>query len=138
MRVFRRGNGAMGCAGVGAALCLYACASAPPRITAPLSPDRAAVLFLATVDRIDYSPLVNSDLNWAIYMKVNRVLSGPSPGETFPFRVRNPTREGIEVGRKFRIRAVPFGPGYRIERFEHVKKAPRVPVKSENGSGAPK
>jgi hypothetical protein len=134
--VFRYGNGAVGCAGVAAALCLYACASAPPTATAP-PPDRATVLFLATVDRIEYSPLVNSDLNWTIYMKVDRVLSGPSPGDTFPFRVRNPTREGLEVGRKFRIKAVPFGPGYRLERLERLKNVPRVSVKPGKGSGTP-
>ncbi|MEI6634476.1 MAG: hypothetical protein WCP22_11765 [Chlamydiota bacterium] len=128
----------MGCAGVAVALCLCACASAPPGLTTAPPPDRAAVLFLATVDRIEYSPLTDSDLNWTIYMNVDRVISGPSPGETFSFRVRNPTREGIEVGRKFRIRAVPFGAGYRLDRYERVKTAPRGAVKSRNDSGTPK
>ena len=137
MKCFRVDNCAAICAALAAALCLYACASAPPGITTATPPDRTAVLFLATVDRIEYSPLTNSDLNWTIYMNVDRVLSGPSPGETFSFRVRNPTREGIEVGRKFRVRAVPFGAGYRLERLERVKKAPRVAVKSGNGSGTP-
>jgi hypothetical protein len=137
MRCFRVDDRAAICAALAAALCLYACASAPPGVTTAPPPDRDTVLFLATVDRIEYSPLINSDLNWAIYMKVDRVLSGPSPGETFPFRVRNPTREGIEVGRKFRIRAVPFGTGYRLDRLDRVKKVPRVAVGSGNGSGTP-
>lgn len=112
-------NGAAGaCA---AALLLGACTAtiprrgpAPPRVATPAS------TFIATVERIAYSPLVNSDLNWIVDVKVERVFSGPSPGETFSFRVRNPTRQGIEVGRSFRIRAVPSGRHYRVDQFERA------------------
>lgn len=126
MRAFRCKGVAAACAGVAAALLLHACASAPQGI-APVDPaaGRTAVQFRATVDRIEYSPLVNSDLNWAIYVKVDRILSGLSPGDVFSFRVRNPTREGIEVGRRFRIRAVPFGTGYQIVRLERIGAPPR-------------
>ncbi len=106
------------------------CPAARPRPPRGASP---ASTFIATVERIAYSPLVNSDLNWIIDLKVERVLSGPSPGETFFFRVRNPTRQGIEVGRSFQIRAVPSGRHYRVDQFEraaHPGNAAGAPLRS--------
>ena len=116
-----RGGAPAACAAHAAALALHACAL-PTRPSAPVPPPRVlpASGFLGTVDRITYSPLVDSDLNWLVSMKVERVISGPDPGPAFSFRVRNPTRDGIEVGRTFRTRAVPSGRGYRIERLERV------------------
>jgi hypothetical protein len=124
-----RFSGLPGLAAVCAALavwpCLGACARrhSPPAL--PAVDDRAAALLLVTVERIEYSPLVDSDINWAVYTKVDRTISGRYGAAAFSFRVRNPTLEGLEIGRRYRIKAVPFGRGYRIERLERVKEAPR-------------
>lgn len=122
--IHARGHAAL-FAALAAALCLHACtwSRSVPRVVPAES--RSAAAFVGTVERVEYSPLVNSDLNWAIYMKVNRVLSGQYGGDSFTFRVRNPTREGLEVGRAYRVKAVPFGRGYQIVRIEPVKGAPR-------------
>ena len=133
-----RSCGSSGAAGASAALAaallLGACtAIVPQRGPAPPRGASPASTFVATVERIAYSPLVNSDLNWIIDLKVERVLSGPSPGETFFFRVRNPTRQGIEVGRSFQIRAVPSGRYYRVDQFEraaHPGNAAGAPLRS--------
>ena len=54
------------------------------------------------------------NLKWIVTLKVNQVVSGPSPGAGFWFAIHSPSEEGVKVGNRYRITAVKKGNGYEI------------------------
>lgn len=73
------------------------------------------VVFLGTLTKLEASRRLRSRANWMVEMKVDKVLSGAFRGETFSFRVHNPARSGLEVGKQYTVRAVRTDEGYAVD-----------------------
>jgi hypothetical protein len=63
------------------------------------------VTFLGTVTNVDIGNLHHPYLRWVVNLKIDKVVSGPSPGEGFWLAIYSPSVEGIEVGQRYRITA---------------------------------
>jgi hypothetical protein len=91
----------------------------PPSDSAP--PGHGDLQYEGTVTAIDNAPLPQSRLNWVVRTRVDRVLSGTFTGVTFDFRVHSPALSGLEVGRRYVIRAKAVPDGYVVD--EHQWRA---------------
>jgi hypothetical protein len=71
-------------------------------------------MFLGTVTGVDIWNVHHPYLRYIITLKVDEVLSGPSPGDSFWFAIHSPSLEGLKVGRRVGIRARKTAEGYDI------------------------
>ncbi len=79
------------------------------------------LVLLGTVEKVEASPLPQSSLNWIIYCRVDKILSGDLPTKTFSFRVHSPVKSGLEVGKQYRIRAIRTTDGYDVDQYQWKK-----------------
>lgn len=73
------------------------------------------LVYMGKVRDIRPSPLPQSRLNYVVTTTVEKVLSGPTPGKTFSFRIHSPARAGLQIGRVYRIQAAWIPQGYRVD-----------------------
>lgn len=112
---------------LGAALsgCLPACEKAPAAQTKRSvenipKPGQAGLVvenestFIGKVSRVEIGNLRHPYMRWVVVLKVDKVISGPSPGDGFWFAIHSPSQEGIKVGQRQRIRARKMADGYEI------------------------
>ncbi len=79
------------------------------------------LVFLGTVEKVEASPLPQSTLNWIIYCRVDKILSGDLPNKTFSFRVHSPVKSGLEVGKQYKIKATRTIDGYTVDQYQWKK-----------------
>jgi hypothetical protein len=72
------------------------------------------VTFLGTVTSVDIGNLHHPYLRWVVNLKIDKVISGPSPGEGFWFAIHSPSQEGIKAGQRYRITAKQNRDGYTL------------------------
>ncbi len=53
-------------------------------------------------------------LRYTVRLKVDQVVSGPSPGDGFWFAIHSPSQSDIKVGQSYKIVAEKQGDGYEI------------------------
>jgi hypothetical protein len=70
--------------------------------------------FLGTVTSVDIGDTDHPYLKWVVTLKIDRIDSGPSPGESFRYAIHSPSQEGIKVGQRYRISAKQVGDGYEL------------------------
>jgi hypothetical protein len=68
--------------------------------TPPNSDER---VFLGTVTRIDNTGHTNPLLWWVVTLKIDKMIQGSLPTETFQLAIHSPSREGVESGHQYRI-----------------------------------
>jgi len=78
------------------------------------------VTFLGTVTSVDVGNLNHPYLRWVVTLKIDKVVSGPSPGEGFWFAIHSPSQEGVKVGQRYRITANKNGDGYDLVSRDRV------------------
>jgi hypothetical protein len=78
------------------------------------------VTFLGTVTSVDIGNLHHPHLRWVVNLKIDKVVSGPSPGEGFWFAIHSPTLDGVKVGQRYRITANKGRDGYTVVSRERV------------------
>jgi hypothetical protein len=71
--------------------------------------------FLGTVTGIDIGDVRHPYLRWNVTVKIDEVLSGHRPGDSFWFAIHSPSQENIKVGQRLRIRARKTAEGYVVE-----------------------
>ncbi len=76
------------------------------------------LILLGTVEKVEASPLPQSTLNWIIYCRVDKVLSGNFPNKTFSFRVHSPVKSSLEVGKQYKIKATRTTDGYAVDQYQ--------------------
>jgi hypothetical protein len=71
-------------------------------------------LFLGTVTRIDNVGGATDDprLRWVVTLKIDKVIQGRLPMETFQLAIHSPSQEGVELGRQYRISVRRISAGY--------------------------
>jgi len=74
-------------------------------------PDEA--VFLGTVTRIDnLGHIPDPFLRYVVTLKIDKVTQGSLPMETFQLAIHSPSREGVELGQRYRISVRRSGAGY--------------------------
>jgi hypothetical protein len=80
---------------------------------APKAGDRTT--FSGTITGIDIGDVRHPYLRWVVTVRVDEVLSGHRPGDSFWFAIHSPSQEGLKVGRRLVIRARKTSDGYEVE-----------------------
>ena len=87
---------------------------------ATVNPRRSATTadeleLVGTVTRIFPVARSRSRRNWAIVMRVERVVKGSFSGSMFTFTIHSPARAGLKVRGVYTIKATPTDSGYVVE-----------------------
>ncbi len=70
-------------------------------------------VFLGTVTRIDnVGDTLGPSLWWVVTLKIDKVIQGRLPKETFQLAIHSPSQEGVELGRQYRISVRRISAGY--------------------------
>ncbi len=54
---------------------------------------------------------------WAITLKVTKILHGTFTNETFSFQVHSPAQSGLEINKTYELEAVSTGTGYKVHKI---------------------
>ncbi len=57
------------------------------------------LVFMGTVEKLESAPLEQSNLDWVVRCRVDRIVSGEFSGKAFSFRVHSSSKSGLEVGK---------------------------------------
>jgi hypothetical protein len=68
--------------------------------------------FLGTVTKIDIGNTRHPVLRWVVTLRIDKVINGKLPGETFRLAIHSPSQEGIEPGHQYRMLVRKRGDGY--------------------------
>ena len=70
-------------------------------------------VFLGTVTRIDNTGDSHDPfLGWVVTLKIDKMIQGSLPRETFQLAIHSPSREGVELGHQYRISVRKSEAGY--------------------------
>ncbi len=71
-------------------------------------------VFLGTVTRIDNvgGATLDPRLGWVVTLKIDKVIQGRLPMETFQLAIHSPSQEGVELDHQYRISVRRSGAGY--------------------------
>jgi hypothetical protein len=61
--------------------------------------------FIATVTSINLLPKSDPYFRFVVNLKIDKVVSGPSPGNDFWFAIHSPSQERVNEGQQYRITA---------------------------------
>jgi hypothetical protein len=81
------------------------------------------MVFLGTVTRIDNTATQNPLLRWVVTLKIDKMIQGNLPMETFQLAIHSPSQEGVELGHQYRISVRKSGAGY-----DYCGRHPWLPV----------
>lgn len=81
---------------------------------APAFTNKNESTFIGTVTGVDIGNVRHPYLRWLVTLKIDQVVSGPSPGEGFWFAIHSPSQEGLKVGQRYRISARKTKDGYEL------------------------
>jgi hypothetical protein len=81
-------------------------------------------VFLGTVTRIDnIGHARNPLLRWVVTLKIDKLIQGRLPMDTFQLAIHSPSREGVELGHQYRISVRKSKAGY-----DYCGQHPWLPV----------
>ncbi len=69
-------------------------------------------IFLGTVTKIDIGNTRHPVLRWVVTLRIDKVITGELPGETFRLAIHSPSQEGVEPGHQYRMLVRKRGDGY--------------------------
>ncbi len=76
--------------------------------------------FRGTVTSVDIGNTGHPSLRWLVQLKVDKVISGPSPGPGFWFAIHSPSHEGVEVGQRYGVTAIKIGDTYEQLSYRRI------------------
>ncbi len=94
-----------------------AAAARPVAIQKPADstgPAEGEATFIGTVRSIDLLPKRDPYFRFAVNLKIDRVVSGPSPGNGFWFAIHSPSQSRVKEGQRYRITANKSVDGWTI------------------------
>ena len=80
------------------------------------------LVFLGTVEKLDASPLQQSELDWVVKCRVDKILAGEFSGKAFSFRIHSPSKSGLEVGKQYKIEAKQTDDGYTVDQYQWMER----------------
>lgn len=99
----------------------------------PAAPTKAKadLVFLGTVESIEVSSLPQSQSNWIVTFRIERVESGEFGEKTFSFRIHSPSKSGLETGKQYSVEATKTDTGYFVDQYQwlngtHAQPAART------------
>jgi hypothetical protein len=76
--------------------------------------------FFGTITSIDIGNVRHPFLRWNVTVKIDEILSGHRPGDSFWFAIHSPSQEGFKVGQRVRIRATKTADGYSVRSYRRL------------------
>jgi len=98
------------------------CKTSEEPVTSVMS-KKPNLVFVGTVVSIEASPLLRSSAKYIVTFNVEKVESGKLGGKTFSFPVHNPAQSGLQVGRRYVVRATKTEKGYYIDQYQWANRS---------------
>jgi hypothetical protein len=81
------------------------------------------LVLVGTVTEIHQRHAARSLKNWAVVVRIAKVVSGEFSGKTFTFAIHSPARAGLQVGQTYTIKATWTDKGYVVDEEQWRKRA---------------